>query len=136
MGGLLRPSCGEVPTPTRVTVDVSAIRDNVKAYRKIVGPDVILAPAVKANGYGHGSGAVAKAAIEGSADWLSVASIAEAVDLREQGTFFGGCAFICVCASNAAGVIARYPMSRALHGLHPSGKHWLGVATQCPGDSR
>ena len=38
---------------------------------------------VKANGYGHGAVAVARAAVEGGAAWLGVADLAEALELRD-----------------------------------------------------
>ena len=37
---------------------------------------------VKADGYGHGAAWAAKAALEGGATWLAVATAAEAADLR------------------------------------------------------
>ena len=40
---------------------------------------------VKADGYGHGMVASARAAREGGADWLGVATLAEALALREAG---------------------------------------------------
>src|SRR4051794_41935363 len=40
---------------------------------------------VKAEGYGHGALAAARAALEGGADWLGVADVAEALALRTHG---------------------------------------------------
>jgi alanine racemase len=44
-----------------------------------------LCAVVKANGYGHGASAVARAAIEGGATWLAVALTAEGAELRDAG---------------------------------------------------
>ncbi len=40
---------------------------------------------VKANGYGHGAVAAARAALRGGADWLGVVHVAEALELRRAG---------------------------------------------------
>lgn len=65
-------------------VDLDAISANVETIRRIVGTPHFLA-VVKANGYGHGSVAAARAAIEGGADWLGVIDSAEARVLRADG---------------------------------------------------
>jgi alanine racemase len=68
--------------PTRVTVDLDAIRHNVGALK----PDgVELMAVVKANGYGHGGVPVARAALEGGATWLGVALVEEGLALRMAG---------------------------------------------------
>jgi alanine racemase len=48
-------------------------------------PDCRLMAVVKANGYGHGAVTVAQLAIAAGADRCGVASLAEAVELRQQG---------------------------------------------------
>ena len=65
-------------------VDLSAISRNVETLRAAVGglPSMVV---VKANGYGHGAVPVARAALEGGAEWLGVADLAEALELREAG---------------------------------------------------
>jgi alanine racemase len=65
-------------------VDLSAIRSNVAALRAATAPAALLA-VVKAGGYGHGALAVARAAVEGGADWLGVVDIDEALALRDGG---------------------------------------------------
>ena len=66
------------------TVNLDAIAANVEAIRRIVGTPHFLA-VTKANGYGHGSAPVARAAIEGGADWLGVIDATEAKVLRDAG---------------------------------------------------
>jgi alanine racemase len=44
-----------------------------------------LCAVVKANAYGHGAGPVAEAALSGGAEWLAVATAAEAAELRALG---------------------------------------------------
>lgn len=70
---------------SQVQINLDAIRHNVRLIKQFVGPSVAVLAAVKANGYGHGAVAVAKAALEAGATWLGVAQLAEAVALREAG---------------------------------------------------
>ena len=66
------------------SVNVAAIERNTALMRRAAG-DAILCAVVKANGYGHGMVESARAALEGGAGWLAVASAGEAVALREAG---------------------------------------------------
>ena len=68
--------------PTRVEVDLDAIRHNA---RQLKPPGSELMAVVKANGYGHGDVEVAAAAIEAGATWCGVALVEEGVRLREGG---------------------------------------------------
>jgi len=63
----------------------SALRHNIKAFRRLAGKKVLIAPAVKANAYGHGLIGAAKIFAVAGADWLCVNSVAEAVILRKAG---------------------------------------------------
>jgi len=65
------------------TIDMDAIADNTRHFRRLTGVDVIAI--VKANAYGHGAAASAVAALSGGATRLGVAEIAEALDLRRAG---------------------------------------------------
>ncbi|WP_106351080.1 alanine racemase [Antricoccus suffuscus] len=67
-----------------ITVDLAAITHNVATMRERVGRPLMAV--VKANGYGHGMLPVAAAAQRGGADALGVATIEEAVALRDGGT--------------------------------------------------
>ena len=68
--------------PTVAVVDLGAIRHNVKTLKP---PAVEVMAVVKANGYGHGSVQVARAARAGGATWLGVALVEEGVELRDAG---------------------------------------------------
>jgi alanine racemase len=68
--------------PTWVTVDLAAIRANVSA---LTPPDAGLMAVVKADGYGHGAVAVARAALDAGAGWLGVALVEEGLALRTGG---------------------------------------------------
>ncbi len=74
MSGLLREAL----------INLSAISANV-AHLRTLAPAQHTLVVVKANGYGHGAVPSARAAIDGGADWLGVADIAEALELRAAG---------------------------------------------------
>jgi alanine racemase len=65
-------------------VDLEAIRSNVAALDAHAGRACVMA-VVKADGYGHGMVPTARAAVAGGATWLGVATIDEALELREAG---------------------------------------------------
>jgi alanine racemase len=71
--------------PTVAIVSLSAIRDNIAAIREKVQSQCRVMAVVKADAYGHGMIPVAKAAIEAGAAWLGIATVDEAVILREAG---------------------------------------------------
>ena len=66
-----------------VDVDSGAIAANARALRRSLAPATALMAVVKADGYGHGAVAVARAALEGGASSLGVATLSEAVELRQ-----------------------------------------------------
>ncbi len=70
--------------PAWAEVDLSAIRHNVALLSALAAP-ATLSAVVKADGYGHGSVDVARAALDGGATWLAVALVEEGVVLREAG---------------------------------------------------
>lgn len=68
---------------TRVNVD--AITHNTRVLKGLVGPEVQLRAIVKANGYHHGLKPVVEAMIAGGADAFGVATLPEALELRDLG---------------------------------------------------
>jgi alanine racemase len=74
-----------VDHPVWVEIDVDAIKHNVAALKSHVGDGTAVLGVVKANGYGHGDVDVAPAVVEGGADWLGVARVAEGESLRRAG---------------------------------------------------
>lgn len=69
--------------PSECVVDLDAVRHNVTTLRGDDGADICVV--VKADAYGHGAVAVAKAAVEAGASWLAVALVEEALVLRKAG---------------------------------------------------
>lgn len=66
-----------------IEVDLSAIRHNVAVARQAVGRGKRIMAVVKADAYGHGAAKVAKTALNSGADYLGVATVDEAIELRE-----------------------------------------------------
>jgi alanine racemase len=68
-----------------VEVNTAAIQTNVRALQRHIGPTTQLMAVVKADAYGHGALAVARAALEAGAACFGVATLAEGVQLRRAG---------------------------------------------------
>lgn len=71
--------------PTWVEVDLGAFAANLQAVKGLVGPRVKVMAVVKANAYGHGAVRLAQVAARSGAHQLAVATLDEAVTLREAG---------------------------------------------------
>ena len=67
---------------TEIIVDLGKIKENVKMVKDFIGPEVTLMAVIKANGYGHGCTGIAPAVMAGGADYLAVATLSEAMELR------------------------------------------------------
>jgi alanine racemase len=65
-------------------IDVAALAGNAEVIATIVRPASVMAM-VKSNGYGHGIGIAARAALDGGASWLGVYTPQEALGLRAAG---------------------------------------------------
>ena len=67
---------------SEITIDLGAIRHNARRLLDVLDGTELWA-VVKANGYGHGAGDVARAALGAGATALCVATVAEGVELRQ-----------------------------------------------------
>ncbi|MFN2615984.1 MAG: alanine racemase [Thermoleophilaceae bacterium] len=72
------------PERALARIDLGAIERNCAHLSSLLG-EAELCAVVKADGYGHGAVWTARAALEGGAGWLAVATAAEAEDLRRHG---------------------------------------------------
>ncbi len=70
---------------TWAEIDLSALEHNYRALRSNLAPGCRFVGVVKANAYGHGALKVAQRLEELGAEYLAVACLAEAVELREGG---------------------------------------------------
>ncbi|MEX0271039.1 alanine racemase [Leptolyngbyaceae cyanobacterium UHCC 1019] len=68
-----------------VEIDLTAIAHNVSQIKRLLQSRTALMAVVKADAYGHGSIAIAQAALQSGATWLGVATIPEGIELRESG---------------------------------------------------
>lgn len=73
--------------PTRAVVDLGALRRNLDFVRRTVGPRVGVMAVVKADGYGHGMIPIAREAVRWGVQAIAVATVDEALDLRETRGF-------------------------------------------------
>lgn len=74
-----------MPVRALARVRPAAIEANAALLRSRLGSDTALCAVVKADGYGHGAATAARAALDGGASWLAVASAGEAAALRAEG---------------------------------------------------
>ena len=66
-------------------IDLGALRHNYEEIKKNIRGGAKLCAVVKADAYGHGAVAVARVAVEAGASYLAVATLGEAIELREAG---------------------------------------------------
>ncbi len=71
--------------PAWAEIDLSAIAHNIKELRRVTEPRAKIMAVVKANAYGHGAVPVSKTVLANGADYLGVAILDEARELREAG---------------------------------------------------
>ena len=71
--------------PTWIQVDAAALANNVHQIRRIIGPKPAIMAVVKANAYGHGAVQCAPVLLAAGVQRLAVATVGEAVELREAG---------------------------------------------------
>ena len=86
----------ETVRPNRMEIDLAALRHNMREMRALSGPNLKFIAALKANAYGHGAAAVARAlADDGDTFALATGSFEDALAIRNAGVdlpllMFGG----------------------------------------------
>ena len=68
-----------------VEIDLDALKNNIREIRRVTSPNADVMAVVKADAYGHGAVVAAKTLLQNGADHLCVATIDEAIELREAG---------------------------------------------------
>src|SRR5260221_524689 len=71
--------------PTGADIDLFAIANNTRQVQSLVGPMVRILVSLKADAYGHGALKVARTVLHNGASMLGVATVSEAMPLREAG---------------------------------------------------
>jgi alanine racemase len=72
-------------SPTRVIVDLNAYAQNIEFVRRYLDDGCGIIAIIKANAYGHGLVPIAKKAVASNVAMLGVATVDEAIELREAG---------------------------------------------------
>jgi len=78
-------SSGQKGSPTRLTVDLDAVRHNLGVARRFAGEHRSVIAVVKADGYGLGAVPVAGALAAEGVEYLAVARLGQAAELRDAG---------------------------------------------------
>lgn len=71
--------------PAWLEINTEHLQHNCETVKKIVGENVKVCAVVKANGYGHGVVETSKACLAAGAEFLAVAMLSEAMEVREAG---------------------------------------------------
>ena len=81
---VISPATTKLLRPTWAEISLPALRRNFERVRRLAGARRVMA-ILKADAYGHGAVAVARCLAACGVDWLGVATVEEAVELREAG---------------------------------------------------
>ncbi len=68
-----------------IELDMKNLRHNANALQKLLTPNCLLMPAIKANAYGHGAVLIAKELVRLGIRSFCVASVSEGIELRRNG---------------------------------------------------
>lgn len=71
--------------PAWAEINLTALAFNMREIRRITSPNSKIMAVVKANAYGHGIMGIAETVLQHGADMLGVATLGEAINLRERG---------------------------------------------------
>jgi alanine racemase len=74
-----------VHSPNRIVIDLSALEHNLGQAKKLLAPETRIMGVVKSDAYGHGLIPVSKALESKGVDYLGVAHLYEAMELRNNG---------------------------------------------------
>ncbi len=69
---------------TYAEINLDNIAYNVRKIKEVAGEGVAVAAVVKADGYGHGAVNIAETIMENGGDYLAVATLSEALELRRR----------------------------------------------------
>lgn len=107
---------GKPMRPVWAEVDITAIKHNVLEIKRLLRPTVKFCAVVKADGYGHGAVAVAKATLAAGADYLAVAILNEALELRTAG-ITGPILILGFTPSNQAALVVEHDITQTVYSL-------------------
>jgi len=102
-----------------IEIDTDALAANVAVLRRMAGPGIAILPVVKADAYGHGMVPIARALAAAGADGLCVATLDEAIVLRDAGVAAPLLVLYPVPPSGVADAEIRPHQSRVNHPRSP-----------------
>ena len=73
-----------IPRPNWLEINLTTITNNIHYLRHCIGQECLLMAVIKANAYGHGATRIAQTALDAGADYLAVATLSEALELRSS----------------------------------------------------
>ena len=94
-------------------IDLGALRHNYREIKSCIRGGAKLCAVVKADAYGHGAVRCARVAVEEGAEYLAVATVSEAIELREAGFAQPILLLGLILPDEAASVVA-YDITQAL----------------------
>lgn len=71
--------------PTWMEISLDALKHNIEGFKRVLPDDMSIMAIVKANAYGHGAVEISKEAVACGANYLGVAFLDEALELRNAG---------------------------------------------------
>lgn len=86
------------------------LKSNIRGIRGFLQPGTKLCVAMKADAYGHGAARCAQAALEAGADFLSVATVEEGIELRNAG-IHSPILLLSLCSPDETDSAVRYGIS-------------------------
>ncbi len=101
--------------PTKVTISLKAIKNNIEHIRKKIGKDIQILVCVKTDAYGHGIEEVSKA-IHKEVDYLAVASVGEGILLRNIGIKLPILVLNCILKEEVENIV-KYNITQTLCSL-------------------
>jgi len=76
---------GDCSRPAWIEIDLAALRHNIGLIKSKINPQTRMMAVVKANAYGHGAVEVSRVAAEEGVDYLGVALLEEANEIKDAG---------------------------------------------------
>lgn len=74
----------KITRPTWVEINLDNLKNNIEEVRRVIGKEAMITAVVKADAYGHGVLGVVDTLLENGADRLAVATINEALEIRNK----------------------------------------------------
>jgi len=115
--------------PTWAEISLDSFKSNLGEVRRIVGENIRIMAIVKANAYGHGAVRLSDAALSNGADILGVATVPEAMELREAG-IKNGIFLLGGIDPREAGVVVENTLTPACYSLDVL-EALSGAAVEC-----